>query len=105
VPPKKRRKPNKASYAQQKRTRRAAKAGVESEPYNARTIVKLYGSICHICKEQIDLKAARQVGRKGWERGLHLDHVIPISKGGADLIPNIRPSHGLCNIRKNAREI
>jgi len=54
-------------------------------------------------QKPIDLNAPRRVGIEGWELGLHLDHVIPLSKGGYDTIDNIRPTHGICNIRKGAR--
>ena len=86
------------------RQRRARKNGVLSEPYTKDQVLKLYGTDCHICKEPIDLEAPRAVRFKGWERGLHLDHVIPISKGGPDTIDNIRPAHGQCNLRKGERE-
>jgi 5-methylcytosine-specific restriction endonuclease McrA len=85
------------------RKRRARKNEVLHIPYTKEEVLEKYGSNCHICKEPIDLKAPRAVRFKGWERGLHLDHVIPISKGGSDTIDNIRPAHGQCNVRKGAR--
>jgi 5-methylcytosine-specific restriction endonuclease McrA len=42
----------------------------------------------------------RQTGLKGWENGLQLNHFIPISKGGPDILENIRTIHGLCNLCK-----
>ena len=69
--------------------------------YSANTILELYGSSCHLCGGDIDLNAARQAGKPGWEKGLHVDHVIPLSKGGDDTVENIRPSHGICNVKKN----
>ena len=82
------------------RVRRARKAGVSSEPYTVRQILDLYGTDCHLCDEPIDLKLPRQVGKEGWQLGLHLDHEIPLSKGGSDLIENVKPSHAICNMRK-----
>ena len=85
------------------RKRRAMVNGVESEPYTKEQVLELYGTDCHICGEPIDIKAPRKAGRTGWERGLHLDHLIPISKGGPDTIDNIRPAHGQCNLRKGVK--
>lgn len=84
-----------------KRHRRAVLAGVPSEVYTVDEILSMYGSHCHICGEGIDLKAPRGAGSgSNWERGLHLDHVIPLSKGGHDLASNVMPAHALCNLRK-----
>jgi 5-methylcytosine-specific restriction endonuclease McrA len=81
---------------------RTAKAyGVKTELYSYLEVISLYGSDCHICLKPINLEAPRQVGRAGWENGLHIDHVIPMSKGGEDTLANIRPSHGKCNIIKH----
>lgn len=70
-------------------------------PYTTKEIIEKYGSDCHICQKPIDMDAPRSVGKTGWELGLHLDHVIPISKGGDDTADNIRPSHAICNMRKS----
>lgn len=89
--------------AKYNRKRRAHKNSVEHIPYTVEEVLERYGNNCHICGELIDLKANRKSGKKGWERGLHLDHVIPISKGGPDTIENIRPAHGACNVRKGSK--
>jgi 5-methylcytosine-specific restriction endonuclease McrA len=68
--------------------------------YSDADVLSIYGLDCHICKTPIDLNAPRQVGQNGWEKGLHIDHVYPLSKGGLDTIENVRPSHGKCNIIK-----
>lgn len=81
-----------------RRRRKALKRG--GEPYTTKQALDLYGTVCHLCLEDIDMDAPRQTGQPGWERGLHLDHVIPLSQGGPDILSNIRPSHGLCNLQK-----
>ena len=68
--------------------------------YSDSDVLSTYGIDCHICQTSIDLNAPRQVGQPGWEKGLHIDHVYPLSKGGLDTLENVRPSHGQCNIIK-----
>jgi len=82
---------------------RARKKNAPSDGWTEKQALALYGSTCHICNKKIDLNASRWTGRGNWERGLHFDHVVPLSKGGSNTIDNIRPSHGLCNISKGAR--
>ena len=85
-----------AWYAASRR-RRARMAEVEHEEYTTQVILDTWGIDCHICGEAIDLDSPRSVRYEGWEKGLQLDHVIPISKGGGDTISNVKPSHGGCN--------
>jgi 5-methylcytosine-specific restriction endonuclease McrA len=97
---------NKELYAELGRThanrRRARKLENGFEPYTEKQMIDTYGLLCNICAEPINFIAARKVGARGWERGLHIDHVIPLSKGGADTLENIRPTHGLCNLKKGS---
>lgn len=83
------------------RRRRAKLRDIPSERYSDQDILDKFGTLCHLCLGEIDLDAPRWTGFLGWERGLHLDHVVPISRGGSDLIENIRPSHGICNVKKH----
>ncbi len=92
----------KHQYTYQSRRTRARKVGVDYGYYTDQDVLDLYGAICHICNEDIDLNSPRKCGDPGWEKGLHIDHVHPISRGGADTIENVRPSHGRCNVIKNA---
>jgi 5-methylcytosine-specific restriction endonuclease McrA len=94
---------NKEQYRKHARTRRARVRFVETEPYTTEDVLALYGSDCFVCGEQIDLTASRGIGAPGWQRGLHLDHHVPISKGGSDTLSNMRPTHGLCNLSKHNR--
>jgi 5-methylcytosine-specific restriction endonuclease McrA len=82
------------------RKRRSLIAGNGFEKYTENQVLDTYGSNCHICKDPIDLNAPRQSGRPGWQKGLHIDHIIPISKGGPDTLKNVRPAHGVCNVIK-----
>lgn len=73
----------------------------EKDHYSANTVLLTYGTDCHLCGGAIDLNAPRSPGMPGWEKSLHIDHVIPLSKGGDDVLANVRPSHGKCNIKKH----
>lgn len=73
------------------------------EVFTSALVLEVYGSTCHLCGEPVDLEAPRRSGVKGWEYGLHIDHVIPLSKRGPDSLANVRPSHGICNLRKRDR--
>jgi hypothetical protein len=84
------------------RKRRALKNNAASDKYLDLDILSKYGSDCYLCKNAIDLSAPRSIGSKGWESSFHIEHVIPLSKGGNDTIENVRPSHGLCNLRKGS---
>ncbi len=84
------------------RKRRALRLSNGFEKYTEQDVLSLYGTNCHICHGEIDLGAPRSVGALGWELALHIDHLIPISRGGEDTLKNVRPSHALCNLRKSA---
>ena len=87
------------------RRRRANRFNNGFEYYKESFVLELYGTICHICGIDIDLKAPRLSGLEGWEMGLHIDHVIPLSKGGQDTIENVRPAHGSCNVKKHSKTL
>ena len=84
------------------RARRARLKNSITIPYTESQVISTYGTNCNICGLAIDFNATRQVGKKGWQMGLHIDHLIPIARGGADTLENVRPTHGLCNLRKCA---
>lgn len=95
------RKNNNDKVEKYRHERRARTVETLSEPYSVQTILETYGTICHICNLEIDLDAPRAPGIPGWENGLHLDHVIPLAIGGTNLIENVKPSHGKCNLKKS----
>ena len=95
------RKNNKEKFAAQSRRSRALRAFVNTESYTKQDVLDRWGSDCHICNKPIDLSAPRWTGSSGWENGLHLEHVIPIRLGGLDNLSNVKPAHGLCNLKKH----
>jgi 5-methylcytosine-specific restriction endonuclease McrA len=86
------------------RKRKALKLNNNHQKYLLEEVLQMYGTKCHICNLEIDIKAARKAGKNGWENGLHIDHLIALANGGADTLENVRPAHGLCNIKKGAKE-
>lgn len=82
------------------RSRKIKMLGNGIEPYTLDQILEEYGVVCYLCETPIDLTLPRKIGNPGWEYGLHLDHVLPISKGGKDCLDNVAPTHALCNLNK-----
>jgi 5-methylcytosine-specific restriction endonuclease McrA len=80
-----------------KSRRRRAKI---TKAYNELQVIATYGTRCYLCSLDIDFMAPRKCGVPGWETGLHIDHVIPVSKDGEDSLQNVRPVHALCNLNK-----
>lgn len=84
--------------------RRARQRNVEYESFSDAVMLARWGTDCYLCGEGIDLEAPRRCGAVGWERSLWRDHVVALSLGGSGLLDNIRPTHGLCNLRKSNKE-
>ena len=92
----------KARYYQDNRDRMrdvADTARVESaasaptaEPIVRREVWEAWGRCCGICGDPVEVEAAE------------LDHIKPISKGGAHTWDNVQPAHKSCNSRKRDRE-
>lgn len=95
------RKVNKEKQTGYAHKKRALKMNANHIPYTYEDVIDKYGTNCHICGEEIDMEAPRLTGQDGWQKSLHLDHVIPISLGGEDNIENVKPSHALCNLQKS----
>jgi hypothetical protein len=83
--------------------RRHTRYGVLSIPYSKEEVLLTYGTDCHICNLPIDIEMSRKPGIPGWQKALHIDHVIPMSKGGSDTLDNVRPSHAYCNLSKGSK--
>jgi len=82
------------------RKRKALKKGNGHSPYTEPQVFEEYGSNCYLCDMPINLEAPRRAGVPGWRASLHIEHFIPISKSGPDILENVRPSHAWCNMAK-----
>jgi 5-methylcytosine-specific restriction endonuclease McrA len=82
------------------RRRRARKRMNGSEPYTEAQVLRIHGTLCHICAGPIDLTKPRKIGSNGWALSLQIDHVIPLAKGGPDTLENVKPAHARCNMAK-----
>lgn len=94
---------DKEKYYAGERRRRAMEADVYSEPYSRSDVLEKWGTDCHLCQQPIDLDApahSSSAESNEWEKGLHLDHVIPISIGGPDILENVKPAHASCNLSR-----
>lgn len=77
---------------------RDKQAGIESDlkrkklPEHTRlSIYKKYDFKCAICKVDLTLVAP------------HIDHIVPLAKGGQDILSNLQPLCGPCNLKKGSK--
>ncbi|MGF2208968.1 HNH endonuclease [Streptomyces albidoflavus] len=78
--------------------RRAAKAGVTADSFTASEIFERDGFVCWICGTE----ALADVPKNHPQRAT-LEHVVPLSRGGAHTRANVRCAHLLCNLRKGGK--
>lgn len=64
--------------------------------YRAR--IRATRAACHICGEPIDYTLPHLN-----PKAFVIDHVIPLAKGGADDLTNLKAAHRDCNSTKRAR--
>jgi 5-methylcytosine-specific restriction endonuclease McrA len=67
--------------------RRAAKKNVTVNKFTISDIVSTYGDRCFYCGGKFE----------------HVDHYVPLSKGGPHSLENVRPSCKNCNLRKHSK--
>lgn len=79
------------------RKRQALKLGNHHERYTDIEIFERDGWICGICGQKINKRL-----KYPNPRSKSIDHIVPLSKGGADAPINLQASHLRCNIGKNA---
>ena len=70
--------------------RRARERNAVVELVQRTTVFKRDRGICHICN--------KKVSSTNW----HLDHIIPLSRGGKHSYENVAVSHPKCNLVKSA---
>lgn len=80
---------NPDAIAAKKARRRAREANVQHMPYSRAEIFTRWGNLCCYCDAPAE----------------HLDHVIALSRGGADAAHNLVPACAPCNLSKGARSL
>jgi len=78
--------------------RRARERDVLVLPYSDQVICERDGWVCQLCRGPVDPRLPRT-----HRDGATIDHIVPISLGGADAPGNVQLAHMGCNASKGAR--
>lgn len=86
------------THARIEANRRARKRNGLAEKYSRFDIYDKFGGLCIVCDKRIDL----------WLRfpslnSFTIHHIIPLSRGGDDIIKNVAPAHFGCNLSVGAK--
>ena len=73
--------------------RRAAEFTSELSDVNRLDLLEAAGRTCHLCARFLSVHE------------MTLDHVVPLSRGGAHTPENLRPAHRSCNSRKGTKPL
>ncbi len=87
-----RKRQNPQQFAEYEARRRAKiKGATVIEQISRREIYDANNGCCHICQLPVQF------------RKMHMDHVVPLSKGGQHTRDNLKPAHPFCNMSKKDR--
>ena len=75
-------------YSKQKKMRRRA---VAVEHVESLVVLELADGVCGICGKDVD------------PLDYHVDHIVPITRGGEHSYANTQPAHPACNQRKHSK--
>jgi 5-methylcytosine-specific restriction endonuclease McrA len=78
------------SWRKTKQTRRAARKGILSEYVDPLVLLEMDDGVCGICGSDVD------------PFEFHMDHVVPVSRGGDHSYANMQVAHPSCNKGKGA---
>ncbi len=84
--------------AKKESTRRARKRGVKTEPYDRRWVFERDQGVCYLCNVSIDYYLLFPD-----EMSFSIDHIVPISRGGNDVLSNVASTHLGCNRKKHVK--
>ena len=79
------------------RKRKAKVHGVGHVRYKSNDIFERDGWVCGVCGQKINKRLKHPN-----PRSKSIDHIAPLSKGGADAPINVQAAHLRCNLSKNA---
>jgi len=68
------------------------------ESYSLAELIERDKSTCHLCGKHVDCSLS---GRD--EMGPTIDHILPLSFGGADCKSNVKLAHRSCNVSRGNR--
>lgn len=83
------------------RRERSKRLGLLNDDWTDEQLIATYGTNCYICNEAIDFDAPKR--GIGSENSYWPDHLTPTSKGGDNIISNVRPCHSKCNRSKGVK--
>lgn len=78
--------------------RQARKFGTDAESVDRKQIWVRDNGRCGLCSEEVDPALRRPDPMSG-----SLDHIVPLSRGGAHRASNIQLTHLVCNLRKGVK--
>ena len=84
---------NPEKYREYKARRRALERKNAVGKVDYQKILRRDGMFCYICQKSIE------------DGNYHMDHVIPLSKGGSHSMENIKVTHARCNLVKNDKSL
>lgn len=76
----------------------ALKAGNIHEDWAEQQLFETYGTDCYLCNQPIDFDAPKK--GPGSDYSSWPDHILATSKGGSNILENVRPCHSICNRSK-----
>lgn len=74
--------------------RRALVKSLSDGTVTPTALLNLPKDFCGICNERLDWSNPTKI---------HLDHIVPLSKGGLNSITNVQWSHAKCNLSKGSK--